>query len=122
MIARNRLAAFLKHAKQTPTLPYTWEHEGNEASARVFVHRMRVELSDMRHTLKLMNRPIRPFKVLLNNLVAISDNVTSITLSYRPADAIVMTEELNKLADMIAYDTRPTQRPVALGGFSVKTS
>ena len=122
MLAKTRLMMFLKHAKQTPNAPYTWEHEGDVVSARIFVHRMRVELSDMRHTLKLMNRPIRPFKMLLDNITVISDNITSITLRYRPADAIVMTDELNQLADMIAYDTRPTQRPIALGGLNVKTS
>lgn len=118
MNAKSRLMAFLKHAKNDPDNPYTWLHDGDEPSARVFVHRMRVELSDMRHTLKLMSRPIRPFKMLLEAINVKADGC-EIVLRYRTNDSIVMNDELNALADMIAYDTRPTLRPV-VGGLDVK--
>ena len=81
--AKNELIAFLRQVQKTKTHEYIVELPlMTDKDAKDFVHRMRVELSRFRTTIQLQSKQVRPFKMLLQEIIHSSDK-TNITLLYR---------------------------------------
>ena len=86
---------------------FTFRLRGDESDAKRFVHRMRVELSRMRDTVKESGRVPKEFKVLLHDVVhEPMEGVTTIVLRKSEGKTVQIAEEVNEIFDDIAGGER----------------
>jgi hypothetical protein len=105
--AKQMMINFLKGTRETSE--FKFKLVGDDADAKKFVHRMRVELSRMRDTVKDSGRVPKEFKM---RLVSIEIGVESamgkaitkatVTLQKQEGKAEAIAEEMNDIFDDLA--------------------
>lgn len=105
MIAKQRLIEFLKSARVNPELPYTFTLDMPPPQARDYIHRMRVELARFRNALRDRGERIRPFKMLIEELIpdSLEPNRTHVTLRYQlDKGRTQMHRDISEVFDLVA--------------------
>ncbi len=96
--AKQTVINFVKETREQPH--FTFTVNGNEADAKVFIHRMRVELSRMRDAVKSSGRTIKEFKM---KVVAIEveeeQNISVVTLEKVEGKTNEIAEEIREIFD-----------------------
>lgn len=84
MIAKQRLIEFLRAARTQPDTPFTFTLDMQPHDAKVYIHRMRVELGRFRSALQERGERLRRFKMLVREIIpdSLEPNKTHVTLQY----------------------------------------
>jgi len=69
MIAKQRLIEFLRAARTQPDTPFTFTLDMQPHDAKVYIHRMRVELGRFRSALQERGERLRRFKMLVREVI-----------------------------------------------------
>lgn len=96
--AKQTVITFVKETRDQPY--FSFAINGNEAEAKVFIHRMRVELSRMRDAVKSSGRTIKEFKM---KVVAIEvneeENISVVQLEKVVGKTNEIAEEVREIFD-----------------------
>ena len=120
MNARQRLIDFVRESVRTPEKQYRWQEPGDVEHARQFVHRMRVELSNLRNAARVQKRQIRPFKMLVEAFqFDVQLYVTTVVIRYSLESRTSVLTELEDLSALVDHEllakfdkNPPASRPV----------
>ena len=99
--AKLMMIKFLRDTREQAD--FTFRIRGDREDARRFVHRMRVELSRMRDTVKDSGKVPKEFKVLCEDITFDAMEVIStITLKKAEGNVVRIAEEVNEIFDELA--------------------
>ena len=99
--AKLMMISFLRGTRETNV--FQFRIRGDKDDARKFVHRMRVELSRMRDTVKDTGKVPKEFKVLLDDVdFDAMEGITTIFLRKADGTTTVIAEEVHEIFDDIA--------------------
>mgnify|MGYP006322008977 CR=1 FL=1 len=105
MNAKERLIDFLKSARVKPDLPYTFTLDMPVNQAKVYVHRMRVELTRFRTALRERGERIRAFKMIVQEMVpdSLEPLQTHVTLLYVTNNKLIrMQKDISEVFELVA--------------------
>jgi hypothetical protein len=103
--AKLMMIKFLRDTRETPD--FSFRIRGDLDDAKKFVHRMRVELSRMRDTVKDSGRVPKEFKVLMGELnFDFGEGITTIELKKSEGRTVEIAEDVQEIFDDLAGGER----------------
>jgi len=109
MNAKARLIDFLKSARAAPDKPYTFTLDMPPENAKMYIHRMRVELTRFRAALKEQGARIKPFKMLVQEVLqdSLEPNRTHVTMLYQTNGKMSrLQRDISDVFELVATNER----------------
>jgi len=101
--AKQEIINFLQQAPKASNKIYTFSLAcSSEKMARIFIHKMRVELSRLREEIQDQGKQCRPFKMFINKIEPVAVNVSRISLRYHDSNCAKVVEDVNNLFDVLS--------------------